>query len=255
METRSKIVGAVLAAVCVLGMAPRAADAGYVAATWNDNRVHILDNGLNALSSFPVGQEWPNGIATDGGTIWVGTFVDATVRAFDFAGVLQYSWLATNGIQGMELVGDELGIFDAGAVRVNFYNPTTGAFSRSIPGTSGSIEGITYDGTLLWAIEGQFIRGLDPLDGSLDASIPNAANGCGFGGTGIASIGGGRLTLGCSGGAWFTVSSADGSVITSGNNGLDMFGLKYYEGEPVPEPGLLALVGLGLGALGARRRR
>ncbi len=40
-----------------------------------------------------------------------------------------------------------------------------------------------------------------------------------------------ELTLSCADGSWFRVAPADGSVIYSGNNGLDMYGIKI-----APEP-------------------
>jgi hypothetical protein len=57
------------------------------------------------------------------------------------------------------------------------------------------------------------------------ATIPNAAIGEDFGGTGITSAGAGQLVLAGPSGNWWLVSSADGSVIDSGSNGLNMFGL------------------------------
>jgi len=61
------------------------------------------------------------------------------------------------------------------------------------------------------------------------------------------------MALACSDGSWFVVNSGTGAVITSGNNGLQMFGLDRV--LAVPEPGILSLLGLGLGFLGMRRAR
>jgi hypothetical protein len=156
----------------------------------------------------------------------------------------------------MDLVGGELAVFSNG--NIDFYNPATGALNRSFPAAGGSVEGVAYDGTLLWLLDDS-ILGVNPADGSLVSTIPNAASGCSFGGSGLTAAGPGELALGCTDGSWFLVSSADGSVISSGNNGLDMYGLKAVApalaGVAVPTMGefgflvfgvLVALAGLAV---------
>jgi hypothetical protein len=58
-------------------------------------------------------------------------------------------------------------------------------------------------------------------------------------------------------GAWFVVDSTNGSVLSSGNNQLDMYGLDFVPNRnPVPKPGILSLLGLALaGLFGLRRSR
>jgi VCBS repeat-containing protein len=199
---------------------------GYIAATWGDNSVHVLDYNLNNYYSFAAGDAQPNGIATDGNTIYTGHFTSQSVRAFDYAGNFLFSWSDPGlaGLQGLEMVNGDLVAYANGQAR--FYVPSTGAFIRSIPGQGDTVEGLAYDGRRLWML-GDSIIGVNPADGSVVTAIPNAAIGCPFGGTGLTANAGGQLTIGCADGSWYRVSSADGSVLASGNNGLQMYGLKY----------------------------
>ncbi len=207
----------------------------YVAGTWSDTAVHFLDNNLADTGSFPAGSTNPNGIATDGSLIYTGHFTTQEVIAYDFSGVEQFRWSASlSGLQGMELVNGELAVANGGLIE--FYTPATGVFNRSIPSAGGSVEGLAFDGIVLWQLDSGAIVGISPADGSVVSSLPNAASGCTFGGTGITASAPGELTLACTNGDWFQVSSADGSVLASGNNGLDMFALKFYSLAPPPAP-------------------
>lgn len=202
-----------------------AADVRYVAGTWGDDAVHLLDANLNDLGSFPAGAANPNGMATDGKTIWSGHFNPQTVVAYDFAGNELYRWAGSlPKLQGMELVNGELAIYQSG--NIEFHDPRTGALIRTIPG-QGNIEGLAFDGTLLWQLDGAWIYGTNPLNGGVVVTITNAAAGCSYGGTGMTADAPGILTLACTDGRWFRVSSANGSVIASGDNNLDMYGLAY----------------------------
>jgi uncharacterized repeat protein (TIGR01451 family) len=203
----------------------------YVAGTWGDNAVHLLDAKLNDLGSFPTGAATPNGMAADGETIWSGHFSPQTVVAYNYAGHELYRWsTALSGLQGMEIVNDELAIYKQAVIE--FHDPRTGALHRTIPGRA-SIEGLAFDGTLLWQLDDDWIYGTNPVDGNVVITITNVAAGCSYGGTGITSHAPGALTLGCTNGNWFQVSSADGSVQAAGNNGLDMYGLAYVPPQRV----------------------
>ncbi|MBI5083394.1 MAG: PEP-CTERM sorting domain-containing protein [Acidobacteria bacterium] len=254
MFKRLTVLCLLAAALCAVPLA--AAPIGYVAAIWGRGSVSILDTGMNPVSSFAVGNSNPNGIATDGSTIWVGAFSPSKVMAYDFAGNFLYEWAGSfSGLQGMELVNGELAIQNN--TNIEFYNPLTGAYIRSIPGPGSSTEGLTYDGKYLYGIVAAGASGItlmDPSNGAVMGTIANAAGGCTYQGTGIASIGGGQLTLACENGNWFTVLSSDGSVVTSGNNGLQMYGLKAYSAA-VPEPASMLSLGAGLLLLGYRLRR
>jgi hypothetical protein len=231
--------------------AARGQSPAYVTGTWNDNAVHFLDSNLNDLSSFPAGSSNPNGIATDGTLIYTGHFTTSEVVAYNFSGVEQFRWSAAiPNLQGMELVVGELAT--ASGATIQFRNPATGVQIRTIPEAPANIEGLAYDGAALWQLDSSVIYATNPADGSIIRTIPNPAAAFSFGGTGLTSSGVNELTVAASTGNWWKISSTDGSILSSGNNGLSMFALKAV---PIPEPasiGLLALCG-GLMLRGRRR--
>lgn len=210
--------------------APEGSTPAFAAGTWNDNAVHLLDANLADISSFPAGAALPNGVAFDGTLLYTGHFLSQEVIAYDLAGVEQFRWSdgGLAGLQGLTIVGSELAVMDAGSSLIRFYDPVAGNEIRSFSSgpDGGGVEGLTYDGTYLWALGNNSIYGMDPVDGSIDQTIPNAALNCSYTGTGIAVAAPGELVLGCADGTWYRVSSADGSVLDSGNNGLDMYGLE-----------------------------
>lgn len=226
----------------------------YVTAVWDTNSVHLLDENFESISSFSTGSTQANGVTTDGTFIYTGHFSSQEVIAYDLLGVEQFRWSASlPGLQGMAIVGSELAVAQAG--NIDFFDPATGAFIRSTPGASPSTEGLAFDGTNLWALDAE-LAALDPLSGAINFSIANAASACSFDGTGMASAGAGQLALACENGDIFVVSDVDGSVISTTNNGLDMFGLsQLVVAAPVPNPATLALLGLGIACLGWTRRK
>jgi hypothetical protein len=205
---------------------------GFVTCTWSDNAVHFLDDLLGDLGSFPAGAASPNGIGTDGNLIWTAHFTTQEVVVYDFNGTIQLRWPATAALQGLEFIPStgELALVNAVSTSIDFYHPLSGAFIRSIPAAAFTTEGVTWDGVRLWQLEDAGIHATDVLTGAIAFSIPNAAAGCLAGGTGIADSGPFALTLACADGSWLRVSKADGSVLDSGNNGLEMYGLKTAPG-------------------------
>jgi hypothetical protein len=231
-----------------------AAAPGYIAGTWSDGAVHFLDGNLNDLSSFVAGASNPNGIATDGTLIYTGHPFSNEVVAYNFSGVEQFRWSAPiSGLQGMELVGAELAIYHAGIGAIEYRNPATGTLINTIPGQP-SIEGLTYDGTYLWQLNDSVIYASNPLNGAVAYTIPNPAANQTFGGTGLAASGPNELTVADTNGNWWKISSINGAVSSSGNNGLDMFALKAINVIPEPASVVIAAVAGLLVAVGSTRR-
>lgn len=200
-------------------------DKVYLAATWTEDAVHFLDAEMNETGSFPSGASDPNGVAADGWTIYTMHHISQTVRIFDYEGNFLDSWSDSRleAAQGLELVGSELAFYDNAAIQVHFFTPY-GAYLRSIPGHY-SAEGLAYDGTLLWQLADVTLYGANPADGTVIKTIPNPGSGCQYGATGLTANAPGELTVACTSGDWYRLSTADGSLLDSGNNGLDMYGL------------------------------
>jgi hypothetical protein len=201
---------------------------GFVTCTWSDAAVHVLDESLTSLESFPAGATNPNGIATDGFLVWTAHFTTHEIVAYDFGGTVRFRWPATPALQGLELIDStgELAVVNAVETAIDFYDPFSGALLRSIPAAAFATEGIAWDGARLWQLEPSGIHATNILTGAVDFSIPNAAAGCAAGGTGIADGGPYALVLACADGSWLRVAKADGGVLDAGDNGLDMYGLK-----------------------------
>jgi len=234
---------------------------GFVAVTWGDDAVHRLDADMNDLGAFPVAIGLPNGVATDGNRIWVGSFTSTDIIAYDFTGAVLFSWPlpGSMSVQGLDyLPGGQVLAADALNNQLVFLDAFTGASLGAIPAISPSTEAIAVDGPNVWQLVDDKIYLTSLLDGSVVRSIPNAALNEAFEGTAMGSIGD-DLILGSDSGNWFRVSKLDGTILASGNNALSMFDLQPVPFTVVPDAGastlwLLALPA-ALAAAQARGRR
>ena len=254
MKTTFRKTMLAAAALLICQAASASASPSFVAVTWNDQAVHLLDSGMNDLSSFQVNNSLPNGVAASSSLIYAGNFTTQSISAYNFSGALQFSWSDSrlSNLQGLALVGNDLVVASNG--NSYFFDAATGAYHRQFSNSGDTVEGLTYDGKYLWEI-GDTLIARDVNTGAQVASISNAAIGCDFGGTGMAGAGSGALMLACTSGQWYKVSSADGSVLSSGNNGLNMYGLDSIAAVPEPESYAMLLAGVGLIGCLARRRR
>ncbi len=224
----------VAAATCValaIGLSDaHAGDESYVAVTWSDQAVHVLDGDLNDVRSFSAGGSNPNGVATDGRTVWAGHFSTQEVIAYDLDGNELFRWgTGAPNLQGMELLpNDEIYLTQGADLQV--HDARDGTLLRTVPNVGGgSVEGMAWDGEVLWLLQAVLIA-VDPDSGAELRRIANAAESCSFNGSGVTASAPGELTLACTDGRWFRVSSTDGSVLASGSNGLNMYGLKSLAG-------------------------
>lgn len=214
---------------CAFALALLVADdagADHLVASWQDNAIHILDDDMIAVESFPVEIQYPNALATDGAFIYSGYTTDEIIVVYDFEGVEQYSFdVSPHVVQGLELVGDELAV--GRLDQIDFYDPVSGDYLRTIEGPGeDNLEGLGFDGELLWVLDDTALHGIDPMDGAIVETLPNVWTDCyAFG---VSASGEGQLTLVCSGGRWLVVSSDDGSVITMNYNGVDMYGSAFF---------------------------
>jgi hypothetical protein len=216
----------------------------FVASTWNDNSIHFLDANMANLGSFPTGATLPNGVAATATQIFVGHFSNQSMRVFDYNGVFQFSWTSIHldHCQGLEIVNGELATVYHDT-RIEFLDPLTGAFIRSIPNDDGgTVEGLAYDGTLLWTL-GDVISGISPATGAEIVTFPNPAlNNTAHGGTGLAIAGPNQLMIAGDNGLWWRMSTINGAVLGTGNNGQEMYGLAELVPEPTGAIAMLACV-------------
>lgn len=222
----------------------------YVAASFNTNSIYFLDEQMEPVSSFSVEDPLPNAVAATQTLIYAGYFLDASVVAYDYSGAEHFRWSSPGltRLTGIAAFGPYIAA--SSDTTVYLFQAKSGRYMAQLS-AEDSIEGLAYDGHYLWTLGSELVaRDIDT--GLVVHRIDNAAIGCDFAGTGIASAGNGHLMLGCNDGRWFDVSVADGSVQASGNNGLDMFDLAAV---PVPEPSTASLVFAGLALVGGRARK
>ena len=236
-----------LAIAAAFGMAAIGTDAkaaSYAAGVWGTDDIVLLDDNYNEVSRFDAGATNPNGMAFGDNLIFSGHFGTQEVVAYDLAGTEQFRWSGSFGnLQGMTYLNSQIVIANAGSLL--FYNALTGVQQATVAYGGGSgVEGLTTDGTNIYALNSGAIQVYDTAGNLLD-SFANAASGCSFGGTGITFAGVNTLALMCTNGNWFEVSATDGSVLDSGNNGLDAFGLTAVSPIPLPPAFLLLLAGFG----------
>jgi hypothetical protein len=221
--------------------------AGFVSVTWGDDSVHLLDGNMVNIHSFPVDVGLPSGVATDGSMIWVGSFSQREVVAYSFAGIEQFRWTmpVPLSIQGFDyLPGGILMAVDADTSSITRFDAFTGAVLGTVPAVSSSAEAIAIDGANVWQLVDSSIYLTRLSDGSVVMTIPNAAASEAFEGTGMASIGDDLMLVGESGN-WYRVSKLDGSLLASGNNGLEMYDLQEVPAQDVPDslPSATVLIG------------
>jgi hypothetical protein len=256
METMKSYQLGLVLSLGVLWLAPTAGAVGFVAVTWGDDAVHFLDQNMADTGSFSTSVGLPSGVATLGNLIWVGSFTTPSVMAYNFSGAEQFHWALPTGfqLQALDYAGNgQLLGMDASASQLVRFDAFTGAVLGSIPAISDSTEAVAISGQGVWQLTDTSIYLTSLADGSVIRAIPNAAYAEAFEGTAMA-IDGNTLVLGADSGNWYRVSMTDGSILSSGNNGLSMYDLQPVIEVPESHSACWALALLSL-AWEVRRSR
>lgn len=241
----------------------------FAAGNWDGDTIEVLDGDMNPFDSFPTGGTSPNGIAYGNGLIFSGHFSDDTVYAYDLDGDIQFSWSRSEltNLQALTFFNGTLA-FGPVSGEIFLVDPSDGSDIDNIdfPSECSGLEGMVAVDNNFWLLCNEGLILMDGDDGSLIESQSSPTSDCSFSGTAIASIDSETLMLGCSGGDWFSYDVSSESVIDSGNNGVDMYGLAFLGDmdEPAPPPAeavsipttslwaliilVLAIFGLGMAA-------
>ena len=223
----------------------QAQEPAYATAVWEENSIHLLDENLDSIGSFPAGQILPNGIAFDGTYIYSAHFIGASVYAYEPDGTVAFSWSDPSRLDQVQSLTyiqatGELA-FGRGDV-IWFVNPADGSNPRQVSQSACSnMEAAASDGANgIWLLcpDGLYLMDISTGNQLATSAKPTAV--CNFGGTAMARGPDGLLVLGCADGRWFVWDPAAGVTVASGNNGLEMFGLtelsEVVRIDPLPVP-------------------
>jgi len=235
----------------------------YVAGFWTDDTLRLHDDALNELVLFAAGPRKPNGLATDGTSVWAAHPSTREVVIYNDAGVRIGGWTdlaALAQVQGLAYVSPDL-LAVATYDEIRLHHPDDGTYVRTLlaaPDLGPYTEGLAWDGEYLWRLAMDEIIATNIANGQTEASIPNPASVyAGESGNGLTCNSPGQLTVAAQSGKWWIVDTDDGSVIVDGTNGAGMYALTaVVESEAIPEPMTAAVVLLGMmPSLLIRRRR
>ena len=250
----------------------------YIIGDWDGDGLHVANKDLHILGPLaPAGSPKPNALATDGSVVWSVRNTFQEMLVYDNTGA-QVGWwedIVLGVVQGMTYIppdpnrdaperGPLLAMVTDTEVRLH---KDTGEFLRTIvPLVNDSYrEGLAWDGQYLRAVGLTDIIAIDigstTVPGSIVAGmeIPSPAGPPGTAlleGMGMTANFPGQLTVVTSLGDWWVVHDDDGAVITSGNNGMEMYSLTaVVPSDATPEPLTAAILLAGMVPMVLVRRR